>query len=501
MAAVCYDEIPLMEYNNDEDIENDMPVDGAYELEVCVVENVKKPDHDDVNTVNEDDTAEIPVGDIVEIDLEEGKEYHLFFCHSSVDLAWVWDVVKVLEAPPYSLKCAFSDRDFMPGQNDMNEMFRCITGSMRTVFVLTPAFKDSRWCEWEMQMAQTASVANNISLLPIMLQECPVPDTIKHINYIDVTHGDVQQAAIKLQKNVEKPGQGFFPQNSALRINGSSFPITEVTVKKGCCRKKIRFELPQDGKDALEQKGITISEEEINELLQGLTLREASIQIDRPSGRFLLCIGFSHFMGFLWFLFWTVNAIWALICLSKNQDPNANMTLCSRQLTKTYTRKECNALYITVEILFFLLGCVPSTALFIYSTLRKRKLKKVVELIRDLSMVTMINHKMYICFARTEQYLRIVKYDINSCYQRMIQQCVNLDVELGWVQKVIQNIFPVYMEGLMQEKLDKAHIVVHPTINNQICFCQYIQAIQARHGLNNVVPKNDHPACPKSNQV
>ncbi|CAH1788776.1 unnamed protein product [Owenia fusiformis] len=479
MAVVCEEEMILIEHIHEDNEGIDMPKtgeqdNGAYGLEVCVVDAMNA-NHNDVD----DDEALALAGDIMDIELGEGKEYHLFFCHSSHDLAWVWDVVKILEAAPYNLKCAFSERDFLPGQNDMNEMFRCITGSMRTVFVLTPAFTDSRWCEWEMQMAQTASVANNISLLPIMLQECPVPDTIKHINYIDVTHKDFQQAALKLQKNVEKPGQGFIPMNIVLRINGSSFPVREKIIQERCCKKKLQFELPPNGTDALEQKGITAPKEEIEKILEKLTLEEASIKLSRSTLKWKICHILSTFILIIWFLFSMMIAIPSIIALSANQDPNPNMTLCSKSNHRTYTRKECNINYIATVVLIILLGCMPLILQILLFILRIKKIKKVTKLIMDLSLNTMTDHKMYIWCAKTDQYLRIVKYDINSCWHHMIQQ-LDPNIELfdieAWKLKITEKHFPIYIEHLMQGTLEQAHIVLHPTINNQVCFCQYIQA-------------------------
>lgn len=47
--------------------------------------------------------------------LKDGLKYHAFLVYSSKDIAWVKDLMKVLERR-YKLKCALSDRDFEPGK-------------------------------------------------------------------------------------------------------------------------------------------------------------------------------------------------------------------------------------------------------------------------------------------------------------------------------------------------------------------------------------------------
>ncbi|CAH1783252.1 unnamed protein product [Owenia fusiformis] len=485
----------LIEHDN-EDIEGiNTPIGedgGASGLEMHVVENMKEQ-YDKENEIMDEvivniDAAGVVAGEILEHELEEGKEYHLFFCHSSVNLAWVWAVVKILEAPPYNLQCAFSERDFLPGQNDMNEMFRCITGSMRTVFVLTPAFMDSRWCEWEMQMAQTASVANNISLLPIMLEECPIPDTIKHINYVDVTDRDIPKAAVMLRKHVEKPGQGFIPQDANLRANGSSFLLRE-TIQQRCCGSKLKFDMPENGTDELEQRGITISEEKMNEILQTLNLHESGIRIARASFRclpkYVCCVLILSIVGLVWLGFWIAMGAGNLGNLLQGKDPQTEQY--SIWLLMPFDNVDYSVAVFIVTTAF-VLASAPLITPFIYSFVRERKQKGAIRTTRDISLTAMTEYKMYIWFGGIEKNMYVVKYDINQCLQQLllqIQPNIIRDEAEFWKLDLTKTEFPIYINKLMQGTLNKAPMVMHKTINNNVCFCQHILAIpQYKHMFN-----------------
>ncbi|CAH1801392.1 unnamed protein product [Owenia fusiformis] len=357
----------------------------------------------------------------------------------------------------------------------MNEMFRCITGSMRTVFVLTPAFNDSRWCEWEMQMAQTASVANNISLLPIMLQECPVPDTIKHINYIDVTNGDVPQAAMKLQKNVLNPPQGFIPQNNMLRINGFSFPLEEKMIKNGCFKTQLQFGLPPNGIDALEQKGIMIPKEQIDEILHTLNHHGPSIRISRTTPIRLACYVMLTMIGLGWLIFLNICAYYSLYSV---RQPSNNTT-CIFNLFPDVTLQCSSPIPIILSISFILLGYFPLGALIAYIVKRKKILKKVIDLILGISLTTLADYKMFIWPAKKGEFLRIVYYDINPCWQHLIQQ-VDPNIEIldidNWKLNLTKCDFPLYMKKPMTGSLNMAPAVRHQTIYYYVCFCQYVLA-------------------------
>ncbi|CAH1801391.1 unnamed protein product, partial [Owenia fusiformis] len=328
----------------------------------------------------------------------------------------------------------------------------------------------------EMQMAQTASVANNISLLPIMLQECLVPDTIKHINYIDVTNGDVPQAAMKLQKNVLNPPQGFIPQNNMLRINGFSFPLEEKIIKNGCFKTQLQFGLPPNGIDALEQKGIMIPKEQIDEILHTLNHHGPSIRISRTTPIRLACYVMLTMIGLGWLIFWMIFAVSSASPIRQT----SNNTTCIFSAAISDVTLQCSSpIPIILSISFILLGLFPLGALIAYIVKRKVILKKVIALILDISLKTMADYKMFIYPAKTGEFLRIVKYDINPCWQHLIQQedpnIETLDID-NWKLNLTKSEFRLYMEKLMMGSLNMAPAVKHQTINYHVCFCQFVLA-------------------------
>ncbi|CAH1783452.1 unnamed protein product, partial [Owenia fusiformis] len=146
-----------------------------------------------INVEEQDQIIEGLVGQFGDKQLPEGKEYHIFFSHASIDLKWVRQIVKILESPPYNLTCCYDDRDFMPGRTSIFEINRCIITSMKTVLIFTPEAVQSRWCQTEVDTAITASYDNLIDIVPIKLRQCELPDTLKHISYLDITNMELNQ--------------------------------------------------------------------------------------------------------------------------------------------------------------------------------------------------------------------------------------------------------------------------------------------------------------------
>ena len=117
--------------------------------------------------------------------LPEGKDYHLFFSHSSKDRDWVIEALYALEAPPYNLKCCYDERDFTAGQGIISNIENAIDKSACTCLVLTPDFVQSDFCAYEQELANLLHVEGKGKVIPIMLKKCQVPKDIRFINYIE----------------------------------------------------------------------------------------------------------------------------------------------------------------------------------------------------------------------------------------------------------------------------------------------------------------------------
>lgn len=122
--------------------------------------------------------------------LPEGKQYHVFFIYRTVfpDKDWVKQVAESLEASEMGFKCAFHERDFVPGQSIFDNIVYFLKCSLKIVIVLTPEFLNSAWTKYETELAQILSMNHDdIRIIPVVVQNCDIPDILKTLTYLDAT--------------------------------------------------------------------------------------------------------------------------------------------------------------------------------------------------------------------------------------------------------------------------------------------------------------------------
>ncbi|XP_077550755.1 toll-like receptor 2 type-1 [Haemaphysalis longicornis] len=78
-----------------------------------------------------------------------------FVSYHASDSDWVHEVLlHKLESPPLKFRLCVAERDFIPGMLITENICRAITQSRVSLFVLSPAFCRSRWCMFELRLAQ-----------------------------------------------------------------------------------------------------------------------------------------------------------------------------------------------------------------------------------------------------------------------------------------------------------------------------------------------------------
>jgi hypothetical protein len=99
---------------------------------------------------------------------------------------WVCgELVPHLEAA--NLKTLFDER-FLPGSVLLDEIERAVDGSRYTLVVLTPAWIQSQWNEFEGSLVATADPAGRQrKLIPLVLEKCPLPRRIARLVCADFT--------------------------------------------------------------------------------------------------------------------------------------------------------------------------------------------------------------------------------------------------------------------------------------------------------------------------
>ena len=113
--------------------------------------------------------------------------YDAFISYSHADAEWVRGrLLPALEAA--NLRVCIDFRDFAIGVPSLVNMERAIAESRRTLLVLTQAWVDSEWTEYEELLIQVADpAARRRRLLPLLLQACQPPPRIALLTYADLT--------------------------------------------------------------------------------------------------------------------------------------------------------------------------------------------------------------------------------------------------------------------------------------------------------------------------
>ena len=114
-------------------------------------------------------------------------QYDVFISYSHADQSWVWDeLLPRLEGS--GLRVCIDDRDFEIGVPSLINMERAVDNSHHTLTVLTPAWVESEWAEFESLLVGTSDPAGRKRrLLPLMLCPCQPPSRIAILTYADFT--------------------------------------------------------------------------------------------------------------------------------------------------------------------------------------------------------------------------------------------------------------------------------------------------------------------------
>ena len=113
--------------------------------------------------------------------------YDAFVSYSRADQTWVLDwLLPTLEAA--GLRVCLDVRDFTPGAPTVTEIERAVVDSRKTLLILTPAYLDSAWGEFESILVQALDPgARQRRLIPLLLKPCQPPLRIRGLEAIDFT--------------------------------------------------------------------------------------------------------------------------------------------------------------------------------------------------------------------------------------------------------------------------------------------------------------------------
>jgi hypothetical protein len=121
--------------------------------------------------------------------------YDVFISYCQDDQDWVIDeLLRRLEAG--GLKVCLDIRDFELGVPKVVAMERALVSSRRTLLVLTPAYLESPWAEFEALILQTLDPANRRRrLIPVRKEQCQLPPRYAYLTSVDFTNPREQSSA------------------------------------------------------------------------------------------------------------------------------------------------------------------------------------------------------------------------------------------------------------------------------------------------------------------
>lgn len=103
----------------------------------------------------------------------ENKPFDAFISYSEHDANWTKEnLLERLETDGF--KICYHERDFKPGHPVLGNIFNCIENSHKVLFVLSPSFVNSCWCQYELYFAEHQVLnENQDSLIMIVLEDLP----------------------------------------------------------------------------------------------------------------------------------------------------------------------------------------------------------------------------------------------------------------------------------------------------------------------------------------
>ncbi|KFW05121.1 Toll-like receptor 2 type-1 [Eurypyga helias] len=103
----------------------------------------------------------------------ENKPFDAFISFSERDAKWTEEhLLEKLERDGFRI--CYHERDFKPGHPILGNIFYCIENSHKVLFVLSPSFVNSCWCQYELYFAEHRVLnENEDSLIMIVLEDLP----------------------------------------------------------------------------------------------------------------------------------------------------------------------------------------------------------------------------------------------------------------------------------------------------------------------------------------
>jgi hypothetical protein len=118
-----------------------------------------------------------PVFALPALNENNGHYEYMFVSYAEEDRRWVENVLAPRVEGRWGYRLCLHHRDFHPGKQVLDNIECCVDGSRRMMFVFSPHFVRSRWCQFELSLGLDHAINRDDDILVVNL--CDVdPDDL-----------------------------------------------------------------------------------------------------------------------------------------------------------------------------------------------------------------------------------------------------------------------------------------------------------------------------------
>ncbi|XP_033729864.1 uncharacterized protein LOC117319124 [Pecten maximus] len=134
-----------------------------------------------------------------DIILPNGKEYHIFISFTSGDRPYVMRLNNALDVMGF--KCMLAEDDFISGVPIMQNIQTFIEKSHKLLLVVSEAFLQKPFCNWEVEIGHKYAADNNRNdyMIVLRLDECEMPLKLGYMTNIYGVGREVEDVALKVK--------------------------------------------------------------------------------------------------------------------------------------------------------------------------------------------------------------------------------------------------------------------------------------------------------------
>jgi hypothetical protein len=143
-----------------------------------------------------------------------------FISYAAADREWAEWITRQLEGAGYTT--TFVDRDFRPGENFIQRMSDTLSEADRVLAVISSAYVESSFAQYEWAAALATDTVGNFRLLPVRVAPVELPGLLATRIYIDLVGLDEAEAKARLLDGV-----AITAPSGSTSHRGSTFPGTD----------------------------------------------------------------------------------------------------------------------------------------------------------------------------------------------------------------------------------------------------------------------------------